>query len=775
MGSTTGDVVLYGYDDRKLPPSAFRTPWDAGPGQPFPVQYGSRPPLTWNYPLAANYVFTPRTDEGLPQYKTLRAVAKSFDLWNIGVLFALKKISARKLGFISKEKGDTASAKKALAPSIKKAEDFWKQPDKKNDLTWRAWIISVMKEVFVTDGVRLKIGKTFDGSPTLKQIQPEMMKPILDNEGDIVAWQQVRFGVPRTTYTYGKDEIYAPCFYPGIDSAYGSSHLEQILLTVDIGTQKLLLELARFTQTNVPPGILFTPPEWTVSQMEEYANALENTRIGDITGKSRYQLAPGTSKGYQQINDFTFDIEHEHVLETRICAVLGIPRSVFVDSQTRGGSNTVQDELADAGVNANNAYILKSLVGPFTERDTEDGGLGLDDIEPTFIDESTRDALPKAQERKIYVDMGAVSPDEVRDELGHEGPSPATLDAQKAEEMAAQGKMPDGTPMKMVGADVAGKPGQTTDRSAAPGGNNPAKASVPANAPGNKDNLAKEERAQWKRFAIRRIAKDGAGAPFVTKHIPPFEAWGIRKSLAGARGPADVAKAMQAPAKRLTESRKAKLRRLIQEAASNYLEAQLAGVKEHAPHFLKKDASMHPWPTAKSAMDIFAGLIRSLLSAVWAESAADASEIAKAGFSFEHFDAGADAYARTRAGELIRSIDATTRKAVSDLTHEAIVEGWGPDEFASHLEDLGVFGESRAETIARTEAAIAQNRGQLALLRELDIQKVRVYDGDFDEECSARNGTIISVEEAEANPIMHPNCTSSYSPYTEEEELADVA
>lgn len=744
---------LFTYDGRRVTGEDFRTPFDAGPGLPYPVEYGDRSPLSYQYPLAANKTFTPRTEQGLPQYALLRKIAARFDLLSIIIFCQLKKISALRLGFKPREKGISPAAKAALSDQVAKAEEFWAEPDKKNRISWRGWVMSIMNEVFVTDGVRLHREETYAGDPSLRQIIPEMMKPLLDNEGDVCGWQQIIRGIPRMTYDI--DEIIAPPFAPQVDGAYGKSHLECLMTTVDIGIQKLLLELAQFTESNVPRGFLFMPPEWEMPQIEAYTRFLKREYGGDLAHRTRFMNIVGTSKGYQPVNEAGFDKTHEEVLISRLCALFGEPRSVFVDSQTRGGSAATQDNVKDTGLNANLAYLLNDLVNPFTWRSVEDGGLGLTEVEGTFIDESTRDSLRVAQERQIYLDEKVLFPTEVRDDLGYHGASPAEVEAKKAEDDAAKaaenakkGLGPNGLPLPPVvrpGAVSGQKP--------------PSPAAVPGAPPANAENLAKEERGQWRRKAAHAFQKSGSAAvPFDAKWITPFEQWAIKRQLARAKTVEQIAKSLASPRKRLTVAKRAAYRNDIMRAAHAYLLSLLQRAHRDMPHHvMNKDVH-------RDAFMTFSDTLRSILRSLWLDSAADAADVANAGFSLEHFDNGAEEYARTQAAELIREVDRETRRGVRELTARAVREGMSPDEVAAELEDSYLFSGSRAETIARTEVAVAQNRGQLALLGELDIEKVLVHDGDSDDECEEADGQIWDIEEAEENPTAHPNCVRAFSP-----------
>jgi HK97 family phage portal protein len=74
----------------------------------------------------------------------------------------------------------------------------------------------------------------------------------------------------------------------------------------------------------------------------------------------------------------------------------------------------------------------------------------------------------------------------------------------------------------------------------------------------------------------------------------------------------------------------------------------------------------------------------------------------------------------------------------------------------------GVYDEYttwQAERIARTEAAVTFNFSSAGLMREAGVKYVDIADGDEDEDCALANGSRWTLEEYEANPISHPNCT----------------
>ncbi len=188
----------------------------------------------------------------------------------------------------------------------------------------------------------------------------------------------------------------------------------------------------------------------------------------------------------------------------------------------------------------------------------------------------------------------------------------------------------------------------------------------------------------------------------------------------------------------------------------------------------------------------YAGKIAPTLAGVFKDGGAEAIEEFDLGLSLDFLEPNALKYGQEGGAELIGKklvhgewvdnpnadwvIEKTTRDEARALLLEALEDGLSPQDFASRLEESGLFGEARAEMIARTEAALAFNGGKLDSFREADIDQVYVYDGDYDEECQAANGEIWDLDEAEANPLEHPNCERDFRQLTrgerEEEEAA---
>jgi hypothetical protein len=112
----------------------------------------------------------------------------------------------------------------------------------------------------------------------------------------------------------------------------------------------------------------------------------------------------------------------------------------------------------------------------------------------------------------------------------------------------------------------------------------------------------------------------------------------------------------------------------------------------------------------------------------------------------------------------VRNVPETTRDSIRGWVKAGTQLGWSPEQIARRIrEDGEVISKSRATTIARTESAVAYQGGTVLAYRDAGVEKVRVLDGDEDAECAEADGQVWTLDEAEANPIAHPNCTRAFT------------
>lgn len=118
-----------------------------------------------------------------------------------------------------------------------------------------------------------------------------------------------------------------------------------------------------------------------------------------------------------------------------------------------------------------------------------------------------------------------------------------------------------------------------------------------------------------------------------------------------------------------------------------------------------------------------------------------------------------------RLAKDVRRVAETTREDVRRLVGQQAEHGWTVDDLAQRILETGEINSvSRATAIARTETGMAYNLGSITAYRTAGLTHVDVLDGDDDEPCASANGSRWTLEEAEQNPLGHPNCVRAFQP-----------
>jgi len=169
-----------------------------------------------------------------------------------------------------------------------------------------------------------------------------------------------------------------------------------------------------------------------------------------------------------------------------------------------------------------------------------------------------------------------------------------------------------------------------------------------------------------------------------------------------------------------------------------------------------------------------ASLLRRSLTPVFTSIAEEAWDAASetSGVAATRFDLSARGVQRVMAETATRitRMTATDQAYTRDIVAHAIETHADYKQLASSLRDAFGVSSRRAETIARTETAMAFNTSSLANFGESGLVTwVEVFDGpecgwtEHDDPDMA-DGSIRSVSEAEEFPIAHPNCLRAFGP-----------
>lgn len=110
-----------------------------------------------------------------------------------------------------------------------------------------------------------------------------------------------------------------------------------------------------------------------------------------------------------------------------------------------------------------------------------------------------------------------------------------------------------------------------------------------------------------------------------------------------------------------------------------------------------------------------------------------------------------------------------TRARIGDVVAEGLGAGWSISDYSKAITAaFDVMSKGRAATIARTETQVAYNSASLAAYHDAGVTHAKLLDGDGDERCAARDGRIITLEEAQQiSRSTHPNCVLAVAPVLE--------
>ncbi len=280
------------------------------PIQPTPGITPAQGPRQFQYPFGYNIGQHPRSTE-LTSFDTLRNLAALYDGIGLCERVWFDLCSKPELQIKPKpkltidEKGDPIPQEKIMSQygdRIAKWEEFFAKPDKRRSL--KSWMRMALKEVLEIDALSIYKHKDRSGGLyALEILDGSTIKPLLDERGmapypPYPAYQQFVYGVPGMLLL-GTDLIYRR-ETERVESPYGLSRVERIILRVNQALRKQNKDLATFTDGNMPAGTLEPPDDgttdWTPEQLFMYQEMWDGMLAGNDATKSRIKVIPPGSK-----------------------------------------------------------------------------------------------------------------------------------------------------------------------------------------------------------------------------------------------------------------------------------------------------------------------------------------------------------------------------------------------------------------------------------------------------------------------------------------------
>lgn len=415
------------------------------PTPPPPAEGVPTSPRQFQYPVSVNTVaLSPRAEQpGLTPFEQLRNLAGLYDVASICIASLIEEFQRKKWAIVARDK----KRQKEMRLLCDDVRLWWTSPDRLNDFP--SWLTMALYDVLTIDALTVfKRPNRGGGLYALDLVDGSTIKPLLDERGRTVAYQQVLFGRPESQYGRPSadgeqlplytptDLMYKPRWVRSW-TAYGFPPTEWIIMRVNQALRKQTFDLAYFTDGNVPEGLvsapegLMTPQQ--IQEFEEYFNAILQ---GQDQGRRRLKFLPWKAE-VAWSKQFTYETALDYFMMQIACAAYGrMPQALgFVESVNRA-QGVVQNDITELREMALAEWLKVAIFDPVIQND-----LGERDLEWRWIsDRIVEDELTQAQIHGMDIANGVISADESRalryaDELEGDAPKGVTNGNQTALEM----------------------------------------------------------------------------------------------------------------------------------------------------------------------------------------------------------------------------------------------------------------------------------------------------------------------------------------------------
>lgn len=380
-----------------------------GPGQPMqPVAQEAAQGRQFDFPAFINTVPRPRAQEGV-SFEQMRALADSYDLMRLVIETRKDQLLSQKWNVRLKD------PKAPRTPRCDEIEAFLQSPDKEH--TWSSWLRMLLEDLFVLDAPTIYPRMTRGGDLyALELIDGATIKRVLDATGRTPAapdpaYQQVIKGLPAVDYS--RDElIYVPR-NPRTSRVYGYSPVEQVIMTVNIAMRRQIHQLQYYTEGNIPEAMIGVPDTWQPDQIKSFQDWWDSVMEGNTAKRRKAIFVPG-GMDPTFTKDGVLKDEADEWFARIVCFAFSISPAPFIKSMNRATAESAQEAALEEGLaplmkwveDTMNYIIARWLQAPEVVFDWER--------------KADTDPLAQAQIDKLYLDAGALHPDEVREALGRE-------------------------------------------------------------------------------------------------------------------------------------------------------------------------------------------------------------------------------------------------------------------------------------------------------------------------------------------------------------------
>jgi hypothetical protein len=308
---------------------------DFAPGSPLLPYEGVVPvggPRVWAFAPGININANDRTlgMPDVPSFAQLRSFAQLYSgitLCERVILDMIPRLEPKVI--VRKDAAEAGANEKQYQSQIKQWMQFVEMPDPLQRMDIHTWLRMAWTETTQIDALSLYKQKDRAGRLMgLNIIDGTTIKPLMNERGMIPqppypAYQQYPYGVPGDQYT--TDQVLYYRESPRSFTPYGFSRVERIILEVNQALRKKNKDLARYTEGNVPSGIMEVPDSsnWTPDQIDAYEQAWNSLLAGNQQQQVRIRFTQPGMK-YTRIDDVELNTPFDEFLLNVAAACYGL-------------------------------------------------------------------------------------------------------------------------------------------------------------------------------------------------------------------------------------------------------------------------------------------------------------------------------------------------------------------------------------------------------------------------------------------------------------------
>lgn len=421
-----------------------------GPGTPVAPQLvgEGKPPMAprqFQYPPGVNIITPPRREyPSMTPFEQLRNLAALYDVAAMCIATRLEEMQGMEWGVVSKDK----RRQQELQTECDQVADFFQQPDGLND--FYAWLGMLLYELFTTDALTIYKRPDQAGSLySLEAVDGSTIKPLMDERGRTVAYQQIIHGFVESQFRRPSAEkadeelpIYTPrqmIYRPRwarTFTPYGFPPTEWIIMRVNTALRKQTFDMGWFTDGNIP-DMIATPPEsmeGMTDQIQEFETWFNATVAGNDQARRRVRFVPW-NMNFQTLKEFQYNTVLDEWMLRVTCAAYSVPpQELGFTYEVNRATAEMQEAVNERrGLKPLANWLKRVIFDPLIKDDLarKFGGDETTTIsvpgQPTQLViqpykqvewqwnyGSKSDELVQAQSDQIYVGIGIISPNEVR-------------------------------------------------------------------------------------------------------------------------------------------------------------------------------------------------------------------------------------------------------------------------------------------------------------------------------------------------------------------------